>query len=323
MKKEVALGIDIGGTNTAIGFIDKEGNILAEGNMSSRINADISIYLKELHLEIQKTYNEIRDNATLVGIGVGAPNGNYLDGTIGFTPNLPWEGTIAFCDLLREYYDLPIFLNNDANAAAIGEMVYGAAKGMKNFIVITLGTGVGSGIVVNGEVLYGANGLAGELGHVIVRTSGRECGCGRKGCLETYASATGVKRTVYKLLADYNSESKLRDIPFNELNSHMVHQAALEGDIIGIETFEHTGEILGEALANVVTVTNPEAIFLFGGLAKAGEYILNPTRKAFENNLLKIYDKKVQILPSGLTANAAILGASAMIWDYLEKKNAI
>lgn len=319
MKTEVALGIDIGGTNTAIGFIDRKGCILAEGNMPTQKHTDINLFLKELHLEIQRTYNTIRDKASLIGIGIGVPNGNYFDGTIGFTPNLPWKGTIAICDLLKKFYDLPIFLNNDANAAAIGEMVYGGAKGMNNFIVITLGTGVGSGIVVNGEVLYGHNGLAGEIGHIIVRPNGRECGCGRKGCLETYASATGLKRTVYKLLADHIADSKLRDIPFNELDSEMVHKAAMSGDIIGIETFRHTGEMLGEALANVVTVTNPEAIFLFGGLAKAGDSIIEPTRQAFENNLLKIYKDKVQILPSGLTANAAILGASAMVWNNKEK----
>jgi glucokinase len=323
MKTEVALGIDIGGTNTAIGFIDREGYLLAEGHIPTQEHADFNLYLKELHTEIERTYDKIRDEATLIGIGAGAPNGNYYNGTIGFTPNLPWEGTIEFCKLLKEYYDLPVFLNNDANAAAIGEMIYGGAKGMKNFIVITLGTGLGSGIVVNGEVLYGAHGVAGEVGHVIVRPGGRQCGCGRKGCLETYVSATGVKRTVYKMLAKYNLDSKLRDVPFNELNAKMVHQSALEGDKIGIETFKYTGNILGEALANVVAITNPEAIFLFGGLAKAGDFIINPTRQAFENNLLKIYKNNVKLLPSGLIANAAILGASAMVWENKEKNISI
>lgn len=320
MKKEIALGIDIGGTNTAIGFVDRDGNIIAEGHISSQKHSDINLYLNDLHLEIQRVYNEIRSEATLVGIGAGAPNGNYLDGSIKHAANLPWKGEVAFCDMLKEYYDLPVFLNNDANAAAIGEMIYGNAKGMKDFIVITLGTGVGSGIVVNGEVLYGHTGLAGEIGHMIIRNGGRECGCGRNGCLETYTSATGVKRTVYKLLADHMSESKLRDIPFNKLNSELVHKAAMEGDVIGIKTFEHSGRILGEALANVVTVTNPEAIFLFGGLAKAGDFILKPTRKAFEDNLLINYKDTVKILPSGIKCNAAILGASAMVWDYLNKE---
>ncbi|WP_298616517.1 ROK family protein [uncultured Odoribacter sp.] len=320
MKKQVALGIDIGGTNTTFGFIDREGNYLADGNIETQKHEDINDYLKELYLEIEKVLDPLRDELEMVGIGIGAPNGNYYKGSIEFAPNLRWHDVIPLCDMMKEYYPaLPIYLTNDANAAAIGEMIYGGAKGMKNFIMVTLGTGLGSGFVANGELIYGHDGFAGELGHIIVSPNGRQCGCGRQGCLETYVSATGVKRTAYKMMAKYNYPSELRTIPFNEMTAKIVAEAAEKGDMIAINTFKYTGKMLGEALANAVAITSPEAIFLFGGLAKAGALLFEPTKDHMEINLLKIFSHKVKILPSQLDKNAAIYGAAALVWNELKK----
>ncbi len=320
MKKQVALGIDIGGTNTAFGFIDKEGNYMAEGNISTNNHEDINDYLKELHMEIEKVLDTIRNEVELTGIGIGAPCGNYLQGTIEHASNLRWPGVIPFCDLMKEFYPhLPVCLTNDANAATIGEMIYGGAKGMKNFVMVTLGTGVGSGFVSNGELIYGHDGFAGELGHIIVSPNGRQCGCGRNGCLETYVSATGVKRTAYKMMAKYNYPSELRAIPFNEMTSKTICEAALKGDMIAINTFKYTAKMLGEALANVVAITSPEAIFLMGGLTKAGDLLFGPTKEHMEMNMLKMFSNKVKLLPSQLTKNVAIYGAAALVWKELEK----
>ena len=320
MKKEVALGIDIGGTNTVFGFIDREGNYLAEGNIPTAKHEDITDYLKELNLEVDKVLDTIRSEVTLIGIGIGAPNGNYYKGTIDFAPNLPWHDVIPLCDLVKEFYpELPVYLTNDANAAAIGEMVYGGAQGMKNFIMVTLGTGLGSGFVANGELIYGHDGFAGELGHIIVSPNGRQCGCGRHGCLETYVSATGVKRTAYKMMAKYNYPSELRAGPFNEMTAKRVCEAAAKGDLIALNTFKYTGKMLGEALANMVAITSPEAIFLMGGLAQAGDLLFEPTKDHMEMNMLKIFSNKVKLLPSKLTKNVAIYGAAALVWNELEK----
>lgn len=320
MKKQVALGIDIGGTNTAFGFIDKEGNYMAEGNISTNNHEDINDYLKELHMEIEKVLDTIRNEVELTGIGIGAPCGNYLQGTIEHASNLRWPGVIPFCDLMKEFYPhLPVYLTNDANAATIGEMIYGGAKGMKNFVMVTLGTGVGSGFVSNGELIYGHDGFAGELGHIIVSPNGRQCGCGRNGCLETYVLATGVKRTAYKMMAKYNYPSELRAIPFNEMTSKTICEAALKGDMIAINTFKYTAKMLGEALANVVAITSPEAIFLMGGLTKAGDLLFGPTKEHMEMNMLKMFSNKVKLLPSQLTKNVAIYGAAALVWKELEK----
>ena len=218
--------------------------------------------------------------------------------------------------MMEEYYpDLPIYLTNDANAAAIGEMIYGGAKGMKDFLVVTLGTGLGSGFVAHGKLIYGHDGFAGELGHVIVSPDGRQCSCGRKGCLETYVSATGVKRSAYKMMAKYTSPSPLRDIPFNEMDAKIISEAALAGDELARATFTYTGEMLGKALANVVAITSPEAIFLMGGLAKAGDLLFKPTRETMEKNMMKLFKSKVKLLPSQLDKNAAIYGAAALVWE--------
>lgn len=322
MKTEVALGIDIGGTNTKFGFVDRAGNFIAEDTIQTGKKEDIRDYLKDLCLATRLVWDKIRDRVILIGIGIGAPNGNYYRGTIEYAPNLPWHGVIPFTDMMKEYYpDLPIYLTNDANAAAIGEMIYGGAKGMQDFLVITLGTGLGSGFVAHGKLIYGYDGFAGELGHVIVSPDGRQCYCGRKGCLETYVSATGVKRSAYKMMAKSISPSPLRDIPFNEMDAKIISDAADAGDELARETFVYTGEMLGRALANVVALTSPEAIFLMGGLAKAGELLFKPTREAMEKNLMQIFKGKVKLIPSQLMKNAAIYGAAALVWDGKEKDN--
>ena len=230
MKTEVALGIDVGGTFTKFGFVDRNANYLAEGFIETAKHEDIHSYLRELCKTTHEVLATIEDSVKLVGIGIGAPDGNFYKGTIEYAPNLPWHGIIPFTDMMEEYYpDLPIYLTNDANAAAIGEMIYGGAKGMKDFLVVTLGTGLGSGFVAHGKLIYGHDGFAGELGHVIVSPDGRQCSCGRKGCLETYVSATGVKRSAYKMMAKYTSPSPLRDIPFNEMDAKIISEAALAG----------------------------------------------------------------------------------------------
>ena len=316
--KEVALGIDIGGTNTVFGFIDKEGICIAEGTLPTQRHADVEDYIDELFQAINTEKENLSYDVKIKGIGIGAPNASYYTGTIEDAANLRWKGSIPLVKLVQKRLDVPVYITNDANAAAMGEKVFGAARDMNNFMVITLGTGLGSGIFANGDILHGHGGFAGEVGHMIVRKSGRECGCGRKGCLETYVSATGVKRSVYKLLARHNGDSELRDIPFNELTAKMVAEAANRGDEVAKETFSYTATILGEVLANVVAVTSPEAIFLFGGLTKAGDILFDPVRETLEKNLLSIYKNKIKVLPSGLSDNAAVLGSAALVWNKIK-----
>lgn len=316
--KEVAVGIDIGGTFTKYGIVDKEGNCLINGSISTTQEKKLDGFLKLLKSTIDKAAATIKEAVEIKGIGVGAPNGNFYKGTIEYAPNLSWEGIVPFVDEFTKHYDLPMYLTNDANAAAIGEMVYGSAKHMKNFIIITLGTGLGSGLVVNGELVYGHDGFAGELGHLTIVPGGRMCATGRRGSMETYVSAPGIKRTVFELLADSLEESEFRDVTFNQLTAKMISDAAKKGDKIALQAFEITGKYLGEALADTVAHTSPEAIFLFGGLANAGQLIIEPTKRHMELNLLKIFQNKVKILPSGLTeTNAAVMGASALVWKEL------
>ncbi|HEX7358099.1 MAG TPA: ROK family protein, partial [Ignavibacteriaceae bacterium] len=241
MKTEVALGIDVGGTNTAFGFVDVNGNCIAESSIPTKAHNSAADLFARLHLEIEKIFNSISDKCVLKGIGVGAPNANYYRGTVENPPNLKW-GVVNVVEILKQYYDVPAAITNDANASAIGEMIFGAAKGMKDFIVITLGTGLGSGVVVDGKLVYGSDGFAGEIGHTVYDPNGRQCGCGRKGCLETYASATGIKRTVMELLANTNEDSALKNISFNDLDSKMIYTSALAGDKIAKEAFEFTGK---------------------------------------------------------------------------------
>lgn len=309
---KLSVGIDIGGTNTAFGLVDESGRIVARGNISTRNNSDFQDYVNQVSDGIRQLLGQT-NGAELSGIGIGAANGNNFSGCIENAANLPWKGLVKIVEAFKNQFGVPVFLTNDANAAAIGEMVYGGAKGMTDFIEITLGTGLGSGIVTGGKMLYGHDGFAGECGHVIVERGGRDCGCGRKGCLETYVSATGVVRTATELLAKRNIDSELRSIQNSELTALKVSQAASSGDAIAKEVFEFTGEMLGRALADFVAITSPQAIFLFGGLAKAGEILFEPTRRAMEANMLNIFKNKTQVLPSQLSDNAAILGASALV----------
>lgn len=316
--QNLVLGIDIGGTNTKFGFVNKEGDVLAEGTCKTKGFPIFKDYLAHLVSHIDKVRSTMGDH-TILGVGIGAPNGNFYKGTIEEAPNLEWKGTIEVTEELKHYYkNIPVILTNDANAAAIGEMTFGGAKGMGDFIVFTLGTGLGSGIVANGEVIYGSDGFAGEIGHTLVNVFGRTCGCGRKGCLETYVSATGIKRTVYKLLADYMCDSELRGVSFNDLSGHMITEAALRGDFIAKQAFEYTGRVLGMKLADTVAHFSPEAIFLFGGLVNAGEHLMKPAKFHMEDNMLRNFKGKVELLVSGLqNKNAAVLGSSSLVWKEI------
>jgi glucokinase len=319
-RRKIAIGIDIGGTNTAFGFIDEHGKCIYQSSILTNPEMQADLLFERLFQETKNIFKKFEDKNELIGIGIGAPNGNYYTGTIEHSPNLGW-GYVNVIEIVKKYYSVPAVLTNDANAAAIGEMIFGAAKGMKNFIVITLGTGLGSGIVVNGKLVYGADGFAGEIGHTIIDIDGRECGCGRKGCLETYASATGICRTVFELIGNTNLPSELRNISFNQLTAKNISDAANRGDKLALQAFDYTARILGLRLADSVAYLSPEAIILFGGLALAGDLIIVPTKKYMEEYMLNIFKNKVEILPSKLPGStAAILGASALIWNELAKK---
>ncbi len=310
-------GVDIGGTGTKFGIVDNLGNVLSSDTMSTRGHADIHAYIDELYDKLMILIDKVGGVGRIKGIGVGAPNGNIYTGTIEYAPNLPWKGIIPLAKLIQDKFKLPVKLTNDANAAAVGEMTYGAAKGMKNFILIALGTGVGSGIVANGELIYGHDGMAGELGHTIIIPDGRiHPGTGKKGSLESYASATGVATSAVEILNTTDKPSTLRNIPIDKIDSKAVFEAATAGDEVAKEVFEYTGRILGISLANFVMFSSPEAIILFGGLTKAGDLILKPTREHMEANLIEVFQNKIKILVSHLKeSDAAILGASALMWE--------
>jgi len=312
--KKVAIGIDIGGTNTKIGIIDRDGETITYSKI--RTTEKFSEYLKELAGTINNDIEKAGKELDIIGIGIGSPNASNTRGTIEYPPNLKWGDIIYFVDEFKNFFDYPIVFTNDANAAAVGEMVYGNAKGMKDFILLTLGTGLGSGIVCNGQLIHGHHGFAGEFGHTLVNINGRFCGCGRRGCLETYVSATGIKRTVYKLLADFTDDSELRDVSYDNLNAKMITEAAKREDKVAVESFAYTGRVLGMKLADAVVHTDPEAIFLFGGLVRAGKHLFEPTQYHFEKNTMKTFKGKVKLLESGLMdKNAAVLGASALAWN--------
>ena len=314
MEKPYVIGMDMGGTNTVFGVVDTRGNVISKSAVKTSTHSDVNLYIDDIYVELSKLIEAVGGIDKIKGIGIGAPNGNYYTGNIEYAPNLPWKGVIPFATMMADKFGIPTALTNDANAAAVGEMTYGAARGMKNFIMITLGTGVGSGIVIDGKVVYGHDGFAGELGHVIVmRNNGRTCGCGRTGCLEAYASATGVARSAREILESSKKASILRNIPITDITSKDVFDAAQEGDEIAIEIFNFTGKILGEAFADFVTFSAPEAIVLFGGLSKAGDLIMKPIVENMEKNLLNIWKGKVKVLFSELKeADAAVLGASAL-----------
>ena len=310
MEKPYVVGIDIGGTNTVFGIVDARGTIIASGAVKTQVYPTVEEYADEVCKNLLPLIIANGGVDKIKGIGIGAPNGNYYTGTIEFAPNLPWKGVLPLASMFEERLGIPTALTNDANAAAVGEMTYGAARGMKDFIVI------------NGQVVYGHDGFAGELGHVIVRRDGRICGCGRKGCLETYCSATGVARTAREFLAARTDASLLRNIPAESIVSKDVYDAAVQGDKLAQEIFEFTGNILGEALADAIAFSSPEAIILFGGLAKSGDYIMKPIMKAMENNLLNIYKGKAKLLVSELKdSDAAVLGASALAWELKDLRD--
>ena len=318
MSKPFVVGIDIGGTNTVFGIVDARGTVIATGSIKTRKHSNINDYIEELHGELSKLIVASDAEDKIAGIGIGAPNANYFTGEIAVGVNLPWPTPIPLADLVSSKFGIPVAITNDANAAAIGEMTYGVARGMKDFIMITLGTGVGSGIVVNGQMVYGHDGFAGELGHVIMkRNNGRMCGCGRTGCLETYASATGVARTAREFLESRAGEpSILRALDIDSITSKDVYDAAIAGDKMAKDIFEFTGNILGEALADFISFSSPEAIVLFGGLAKSGDLLMKPLKESMEKNTMPVFKGKVKLLLSELKeSDAAVLGASALGWE--------
>lgn len=317
MNQQLAIGIDIGGTNTVFGLVDARGDILYRGAIGTKHNGTIEQFIDALYTAIAPAIEKVGGISRIKGIGIGAPNGNYYKGTIEYAPNLEWKGIIPLVELVTKKFGVPSALTNDANAAAVGEMMYGAAKGMKDFIMITLGTGVGSGIVANGQLIYGHDGFAGELGHTIIIPGGRlHWGTGAHGSLESYASATGVALTAKEFLARDETPSLLREVDPEDLNSKAIYEAALKQDKIAMEVYAFTGKVLGQALANFIMFSSPEAIILFGGLTKAGDMLLTPTRQHMEENLLPIFRDKVKLVFSQLNeSDAAILGASALVWE--------
>jgi glucokinase len=308
-RSNVVAGVDIGGTNTVFALVDSAGRILETGSAPTNSASTAEEYVKSVCGKIRSLLNSY----DLKAVGIGAPNGNYFNGTIEFAPNLPWKGVIRLADLFREQLHVPAFVTNDANAAAIGELYFGAAKDIKDFIFITLGTGLGSGIVVGGNLVYGHDGFAGEVGHTIVFPNGRPCGCGRNGCLEQYCSATGIVKTYLELIGNQPASE-------TTITSKTIFDRAMNGEKAALDAFEFTGEVLGLVLANSVAYTSPKAIFLFGGLTNAGELIFAPTQESFEKNVLTIYKNKVSILPSGLPEHdAPLLGAASLAWNELKK----
>jgi glucokinase len=316
--KEVVAGIDLGGTNTVLGLVERTGNIIAGDCLKTTDYPEINNFVSALVAAINKLM-EGKADMKLIGIGIGAPNANYHRGTIELAPNLAWKGIVPLAEYVRKKIDVPVVITNDAKAAAMGEMIFGGAKKMKNFIVLTLGTGLGSGIVINGDVLYGHTGFAGELGHTIVVPGGRDCGCGRHGCYETYASASGLVRTVLNLLSEMKEESLLRDIPPSQLTAKKIADAAAKNDPVALEAMDYTAEMLAFGIANAIGFSSPEAIFLFGGLAQAGEMLFAPVREYVDQNVQPIFKGTVKILASGIPeSNAAVLGAAALAWNELK-----
>lgn len=307
----------MGGTNTVFGIVDARGHVIARSSIRTQQYADIKDYINALHEEMMKIIEAVGGINLIRGIGVGAPNANYYTGNIEHAANLPWKGIVPFAQMLTEKFGIPACITNDANAAAMGEMTYGAARGMKNFIMITLGTGVGSGIVIDGKVVYGHDGFAGELGHTtVVRQNGRLCGCGKHGCLEAYASANGVARTAREILETTDRDSLLRKLDIDTITSKDVYDAAVEGDAVAKDIFEFTGRMLGEKFADFIAFSAPEAIIMFGGLTKAGSFIMDPVRKYMDLNVMPQWSGKVKLMFSDLKeSDAAVLGASALAWE--------
>jgi len=318
--KAMAIGIDIGGTNTPFAVVDREGKRHGAGRIKTTGHTTAEEFVQALASAIKEILNTLDFSYQLAGIGVGAPNGNFYEGTIENAPNLPWKGVIPLADLIRTHYEVPVIVTNDANAAAVGEMIYGAAKGMKDFFEVTLGTGLGSGFVANGELIYGHHSLGGELGHTIIEKNGRSCNCGRKGCFEQYASATGFMKTVFELL-ETGEKTSLTNESKESLNSEVVAKHAENGDQLALKAFDITADHLAFGIANAVGITNPEVVILFGGLANAGELLMEPTKKYLETYLHNLYSGRTKLLFSTLPdSDAAVLGASALVWNQKEQK---
>ncbi len=318
--KSVVLGIDIGGTNTKFGLVEQNGGIVSRHRIPTHADQPASDFFDRLFGEIQDLKGDVSDEVEVKGIGVGAPNANHHTGMIETPPNLSW-GTVDIVELIQRHMDLPVAITNDANASALGEFRFGAAKGMKHFIQITLGTGVGSGIIEDGKLIYGHDGFAGEMGHVTAVRGGRQCNCGKKGCLETYASVNGLRRTIYELLSEMTEKSGLRDLKWEEMTGDKIHEAAKNGDPVAERAFGRTARILGEAMADAAAYFSPEAFVLFGGMMGAAELILDPVKDHMEENLFPVFKGKIQVIPSALDAGSAgIIGAAALIWGELEKK---
>lgn len=318
MTKPYVLGVDVGGTNTVFGIVDARGQVIASDSIKTKKHAEFDDYVAELHDNVMRLLKANDAEDKIQGIGIGAPNANYYTGEIVNPPNLPWGPVIPLAEKVSEAFGgIPVAVTNDANAAALGEMTYGAARGMKDFIMITLGTGVGSGIVINGNMVYGHDGNAGELGHLVMkRNNGRMCGCGRTGCLEAYCSATGVARTAREFLEIRQEPSLLRNLDIEDITSKDVYDAAMAGDKLAKDIFDYTGNILGEAFADMIAFSSPQAIILFGGLAKSGDLLLNPIKESLDKNVMPIFRGKTQILVSQLKeSDAAVLGASALGWE--------
>ncbi len=320
LSNEFAVGIDIGGTNTKYGIVNHRGEIMQKGELKTDAFATIESFVDALHTTLSPIINEYSKVGKVKGIGIGAPNGNYYSGTIEYAPNLQWKGVIEVTKLVTAKFDLPSALTNDANAAAVGEMNYGAARGMRDFIMITLGTGVGSGIVANGQLILGHDGFAGELGHTTIIPGGRmHDGTGLAGSLESYCSATGIAMTAREMLQNPEQESLLRQYNYDDIDAKIVYECAVKGDKIAQEVYRFTGEVLGLSLANFIMFSSPEAIILFGGVIKAGDILMEPTKLYMEKSLLPIFQNKVKLIFSELQeADAAILGASALVWELRE-----
>ena len=318
IDKPYVIGLDMGGTNSVFGIVDQRGNIKSQTVISTKAYPDFKDYVKAAYEALQPALDQVGGIQNIRAMGIGAPDANYYTGNIENAANLAWKGIVPCAQLFEEVFGIPVRVTNDANAAAMGEMTYGVARGMKNFIMITLGTGVGSGIVVDGRVVYGSDGFAGELGHFVIDHSdnARSCGCGRKGCLEAYTSATGVARSAREFLEHSSEASLLRDLVADEITSYDVFKAAEKGDKLALDIFNYTGRILGTACADFATFCSPEAFVFFGGLTKAGEYLMQPLRKAYEENILFLYKNEAKLLISALNGSeAAVLGASALGWE--------
>jgi len=318
MAKQIVVGIDIGGSLTKLGLVSKDGQILDKKVFETEAEKPFSVFMIKLKSEVETLILKQNSDINIIAVGVGAPNANPYSGQIENPPNLKWGKAIPLLETMKKAFKLPVFIANDANAAALGELLFGSAKGMKNFVTLTLGTGLGSGIITDGKLLIGEHGVAGEIGHVNVDPQGRMCNCGLRGCLETYASVTGIKRTVFELLSEMREDSILRTISFTELTGEHISKAALEGDLIALKAFDRTGEILGSKMADTVAHIDPEAFIISGGLSKAGEILLKPIQNNMEKYLFGAYKGKIKVLISNATSSDAVLGPAALAWIALE-----